>query len=223
MVRVTRLALIAAFVMGSSVTSAQADLQVTVYLHSSANPSVYGQQVLFTSVIGNWCGDGSQPIIYLYDGAQPGPFGWAYLPNLRLGQNTSYFHTGTLTVGTHRLWGYAPRCLYQNTTFVALSITDFLQIVKAAPAAAPRANPAAPQQAAPRLPSGLKVKWRSTAGPVGPQTEIVAFDKQASIQALASPNGAIPIALLAVISAIVLGGLAYPWAARHRRRQVLRR
>lgn len=217
------MAVITAFVMGSSVTSAQADLQVTAYLHSSANPSVYGQNVLFTSVIGDWCGYGSQPVIYLYDGAQPGPFGWAYLPNLLLGQTTSYFHTGPLSVGTHRLWGQAPRCVYQNTTFVSLTITDFLQVVKPAPAAAPRANPPPPQAAAPRLPSGPKVKWRSTGGPMGPQTEIVAFDKQASIQALPSPNGAVPIALLAVISAIALGGLAYPWAARHRRRQVLRR
>jgi hypothetical protein len=223
MLRVTRLALIAAFVMGSSVVSARADIQVLVYLHASANPSLYGQNVLFTSVIGNWCGDGSQPVIYLYDGAQPGPFGWAYLPNLRLGQTTSYFHTGTLSVGTHRLWGQAPRCVYQNTTFVSLQIAEFFQVVKPAPAAAPRANPPAPQ-ARPRLPTGPKLAWRrSAAGPVGPQTKLVAFDKQASITAAPSPDGAVPIALLAVISAIVLGGLAYPWAARQRRRQVLRR
>jgi len=216
------LALIAAFVMGSSVTSARAESQVTVYLHSSANPSVYDQNVLFTSVIGNVCFYGSQPVIYLYDGAQPGQFGWGYLPNLLLGQTTSYFHTGPLSVGTHRLWGYAPRCVDQYGAFISLTIADFFQVVKPAPAAAPRANPPAPQ-ARPRLPSGPKVKWRSTAGPVGPQIEIVALDKQASIQALPSPNGAVPIALLAVISAIVLGGLAYPWAARRRRRQVLRR
>src|SRR5258708_2053846 len=166
MLRVTRLALIATFVMGSSVVSARADIQVLVYLHSSANPSVYGQNVLFTSVIGNWCGYGSQPVIYLYDGAQPGPFGWAYLPNLLLGQTTSYFHTGTLSVGTHRLWGQAPRCIYQQTVSVSLSINDFFQVVKPAPpAAAPRANPAAPQQARPRLPSAPKLELRhSTTG-----------------------------------------------------------
>jgi hypothetical protein len=223
MLRVTRLALIAAFVMGSSVVSARADIQVLVYLHASANPSVSGQTVLFTSVIGTWCGDGSQPVIYLYDGVQPGPFGWAYLPNLRLGQTTSYFHTGTLSVGTHRLYGQAPRCVYQQTTFVDLRIAEFFQVVRPAPAAAPRANAPAPP-ASPRLPSAPKLEWRhSAAGPVGPQTEMVAFNKQASIQSLTSPNGAVPIALLAVISAIVLGGLAYPWATRHRRRQLLRR
>src|SRR5260370_24110946 len=161
MVRVTRLALIAAFVMGSSVTSARAES--IAYLHSSANPSVYGQNVLFTSVIGNVCFYGSQPVIYLYDGAQPGQFGWAYLPNLLLGQTTSYFHTGPLSVGTHRLWGYAPRCVDQNGVFISLTIPAFFQVVKPAPAAAPRANPPAPQ-AAPRLPSAPKGRWRSTAG-----------------------------------------------------------
>lgn len=216
MVRVTRLALIAAFVIAFSTTSAKAELQVTVYLHASANPSVYGQNVLFTSVIGNWCGYGSQPVIYLYDGAQPGPFGWAYLPNLLLGQTTSYFHTGTLSVGTHRLWGHAPRCVYQQTVFVDLSIAEFFQVVKPAPAAAPRAN-APPPPAAPRMPAAPQHKWRLAEGGVGPQTEMVAFEKQASIQAPSSPNGHLPVALLAVIGAIALGGLAYPWATRHRR------
>jgi hypothetical protein len=220
MVRVARLALIAAFVMGSSMTSARAEVLVT--LHSSANPSVYGQNVLFTAYIGDVCGYGSQPIIYLYDGAQPGPFGWAYLPNTLLGQTTSYFHTGTLTVGTHRLWGQAPRCV-DNGNYIDLQISDFFQVVKPAPlAAAPRANPSAPK-ATLGLQSAPKLQIHSAARPDRTQVGMAPFENQASIQTLPSPNGPVPIGVLAFIGAIALGGLGYSWAARQRRRQPLRR
>ena len=218
--------LIVALVMGLSVTSVRADntIQVNLTLRSPSNPSTYGQQLIFTVDVGHWCGYGSQPVIYLYDGAAPGPFGWAYLPNWNLQVPTiSYFHSGLLSVGTHRLWGQAPRCIYQNTVWVDMQINDYFQVVKSAPlAAAPRANPGAPKVAL-GVQSAPKLQIHSAARPARTPIEMARFENQASIQTLPSPNGPVPIGVLALIGAIALGGLGYSRAARRRRSQPLRR
>jgi hypothetical protein len=224
-VRLARLVSIGLFVVALSVTSVRADntIQVNVTLRSPSNPSTYGQQLIFTVDVGHWCGDGSQPVIYLYDGAAAGPFGWAYLPNWNLPVPTiSYFHSGLLSVGTHRLWGQAPRCIYQNTVWVDLHILDYFQTVKPAPAAAPRANPPGPKTVV-GLQAAPKVQIHSAARSVRTQVEMAPFEKQASIQALPSPSGAVPIGVLALVGVVALGGLGYSWAARQRRRPLLRR
>ena len=217
--------LIVALVMGLSVTSVRADntIQVNLTLRSPSNPSLYGQQLIFTVDVGHWCGYGSQPVIYLYDGAAAGPFGWAYLPNWNLPVPTiSYFHSGLLSVGTHRLWGQAPRCIYQNTIWVDLHILDYFQTVKPASPAAPRANPPAPKEVV-GLQSAPKVRTHWGARPARAQVEMAPFEKQASIEALPSASGAVAVGMLALIGVIALGGLGYSWTARQRRRPLLGR
>ncbi|MEA2644763.1 MAG: hypothetical protein QOG08_1789 [Chloroflexota bacterium] len=209
-----RLAVVAAFVLGSTTLAANAATSSFIYvpMTSSPNPSVYGQVVVFKIRTGTLCALGGHLVL-----SENGNFiGIASMP--KAPSVFAYFETSHLSVGKHQINAWSDQgCFTELNNLVTVVGTDLMQIVKAKPKPPPVVfRPPSPSPVSrPVAARSPRPSPSPSPTPVPtPSPEPVALLQEGSAPpnpgAPATPGGLAAAAISIVIFG-VLAGAAYRW------------